>query len=237
MMGMSKNNESGFSVVEMVLVIVIIGLIGVVGFMVYKNQHKAQTASVATTTTSKPAISTPILDPYAGWATASLKFEKLNLKYPKNWKIDNTSTVVGVTIPVSPGSDKLTLTSPNGLQVTISSGVTGIGDGPYYGKILSVNPITTLGGSYFLGFGNNSYGDTTTGTTKAGCVGTLDTNSANFPYSKYITVSGGTDKSFDVICIGYPDKSNGDTTQKTIAEFQADPSFNDAKLVVQSLAY
>jgi len=35
-----KNNESGFSAVEIVMVVVIVSLIGAVGFLVYKDNHK-----------------------------------------------------------------------------------------------------------------------------------------------------------------------------------------------------
>jgi hypothetical protein len=56
--GKLKTDEKGFSAVEVVLVLVIVVLIGAVGFLVYKNQHKTKTASVATTAAAKP-ITTP----------------------------------------------------------------------------------------------------------------------------------------------------------------------------------
>ena len=56
---MSKlhKEEAGFSTVEAVLILVIVALVGVVGFMVYKNQHKTTTTSVATAV--KPRTATP----------------------------------------------------------------------------------------------------------------------------------------------------------------------------------
>lgn len=47
-----RKNEKGFGMVEVLLIIVIAALIGVVGFMIYRNQHKAKTPSVATSQTT-----------------------------------------------------------------------------------------------------------------------------------------------------------------------------------------
>jgi Tfp pilus assembly protein PilE len=55
-----NKNESGFSVVEVILVVVIVALIGSVGWLVYNNHHKTTTADLSTTSsTTKPATSTP----------------------------------------------------------------------------------------------------------------------------------------------------------------------------------
>ena len=45
-MGKLKKNESGFSVVEVVLVLVVIALIGTVGWLVYRNTTTAYTKSI-----------------------------------------------------------------------------------------------------------------------------------------------------------------------------------------------
>jgi len=52
-----KNNESGFSAVEIVMVIVIVGLIGAVGYLVYKNQHTTTKTVVVTKVVKAPAQS------------------------------------------------------------------------------------------------------------------------------------------------------------------------------------
>lgn len=59
-MGKVRNNQAGFSAVEVVLVLVIVALIGVVGVMVYKNHNKTtDNKTTATTATTKaPASST-----------------------------------------------------------------------------------------------------------------------------------------------------------------------------------
>ena len=54
-----KNNESGFSAVEIIMVMVIVGLIGAVGYLVYKNQHKTTKTVVVTKVVKAPASSPP----------------------------------------------------------------------------------------------------------------------------------------------------------------------------------
>ncbi len=58
-MGKLRNNESGFGVVEIILVLVIVALIGAVGYLVYKNHSKTVVTPVAATTTTKPATTSP----------------------------------------------------------------------------------------------------------------------------------------------------------------------------------
>jgi Tfp pilus assembly major pilin PilA len=65
-MGKLRNDETGFSAVEVILVLVIVALIGAVGFLVYKNHTKATTPvaktstnSTATKTATKPTTTTP----------------------------------------------------------------------------------------------------------------------------------------------------------------------------------
>lgn len=87
-MGKIKNNNDGFSAVEVVLVLVIVGLIGVVGWIVYKSHHKATTSSVTTTSSTKPAATqkatTAPVDPYAGWQNYS--DSHMSFKYPTSWQ-------------------------------------------------------------------------------------------------------------------------------------------------------
>lgn len=56
-MGKIRNNQKGFSVVEVALVLVIVALIGGVGYMVYSKHHKAAvtTNSVANESVKAPA--------------------------------------------------------------------------------------------------------------------------------------------------------------------------------------
>ncbi len=84
-MGKTKNNQSGFSAVEVVLILIIVVLVGVVGFMVYNN-HSKKTASITTVTTTKPTTpkATPV-DSTASWIAYVGPDGKISLKYPKTW--------------------------------------------------------------------------------------------------------------------------------------------------------
>lgn len=81
-MGKLKNNQEGFSAVEVVLVVVVVALIGIVGWLIYKNQHKTARTSTATSSTTKPA---PTANPYAGWKSYCDSMSKTCLHYPSNW--------------------------------------------------------------------------------------------------------------------------------------------------------
>lgn len=97
-MGKLKNNQSGFSAVEVVLVIVIVALIGTVGWLVYKNHHKTPVATVTTTSASKPATSTKTTtttsttstttNPYAGWGSYTPSDNVYTVNYPSTWATD-----------------------------------------------------------------------------------------------------------------------------------------------------
>src|SRR4051812_21431240 len=53
-------------------------------------------------TAGKPTTS-PV-DPYTGWQSATLKYEKVSLKYPSTWNVTNTSKPGGSTGDITPGS-------------------------------------------------------------------------------------------------------------------------------------
>ncbi len=82
-----KNNESGFSAVELVLIIALVVALGVIGWLVYRNQKKTSTAPVTNTTTAvqKPAPATPAVDPTAKWTAYSDATGKFSLRYPTTW--------------------------------------------------------------------------------------------------------------------------------------------------------
>ena len=93
-----RNNQQGFSVVEVVLILVIVVLIGVVGWMVYKNHHKdvASSANAGSTTksvnTSKTSINNPVTatkssSPTANWTSFTSQDGKFSLKYPSSWTV------------------------------------------------------------------------------------------------------------------------------------------------------
>ena len=92
-----KNNQKGFSVVEILIVIVVVGLLGAVGWLVYDRQ-KSKTPDTSNTQTSTPQKEeTPkqeakAADPYEGWKSGTFKYTKLSYKLPSKWQdiSDNT---------------------------------------------------------------------------------------------------------------------------------------------------
>ncbi|MDX3695958.1 hypothetical protein PV726_37720 [Streptomyces europaeiscabiei] len=215
-------------------------ILAAVGYSIYAAQQsqksQANNDNKGTQNTSKDEDNTPApsTDPYAGWETASLQYEKASFKYPSAWTISNVSTPNGTTGTVTPGSDQVKLVSPTGLTITIDSGVSGIGGGPYGNHVFSATPIATLGGNYFLGFGRYEDGTDSELVTK-GTVGTTADKTASVPLSKNISVMGSDDRPFNMISMAYYDGATA--LEKPVSAFQSDASYNDALLIIKSLSY
>ncbi|HVS79348.1 MAG TPA: hypothetical protein VHD84_03640 [Candidatus Saccharimonadales bacterium] len=229
-----NKSQKGFGLIYSLVIVIVIAAIVVAGVLVYRHDHNKTNNSTASDNSSQQTAATnsssQATDPYAGWKTADLKYEKASFKYPTTWSLSNTSTVNGTTGNVSPGSDSAKLTSPTGLELTINTGVTGIGDG--LRDVLDSHTMTTLGNDYFLDFYTNSFSDATT--AQGACVGTTSSHS-NYPYSKNIVVTNNPVKPYDVICMQYP-KGQGNI-EKPVSAFKADSSYAEAKLIIESLAY
>ncbi|MFJ5234539.1 hypothetical protein ACIQBJ_32130 [Kitasatospora sp. NPDC088391] len=199
-----------------------------------KNTQIADLQKQKTTSSSTPTTSptTTPADPYAGWQSATLKYEKLNLKYPSTWKLTDTSTPYnGNNIMATPGNDAASLTSPTGLTVTVATGVNSVGDGPYSTHPQFIVPIATLGGNYYLGFGTGPAGDTS---PVNGAVGTSSSSPALYPASKNISAPGG--PSYDIIRMTY-NNSTQNGVSKPLGTYQNDTFYNDALLIIKSLSY
>jgi Tfp pilus assembly protein PilE len=133
-------NETGFTIIEALLVVLILVVIGAVGYMVYHNDHNTNstnnTVSKSATSSSK---STTATNPYAGWRQFCSSSGGLCLKYPSNWKLSGSD------------SNGYTITSPSG-TTAVNYLPKGTPDDGMYGyenatdcpsSILSVKPLTT----------------------------------------------------------------------------------------------
>jgi Tfp pilus assembly protein FimT len=120
-----KNNESGFSAVEIVMVIVIVGLIGAVGYLVYKNYHKTTKTIVVTKVVKAPAQS-----------SSSMAVNSNIIKFPE--------LGVEVTVPDSLKTIKYTMVGDIA-YVTDSSKDTNSNN---YGGNCSIAALSKVSGQY-----------------------------------------------------------------------------------------
>jgi hypothetical protein len=239
----THRSDAGFGAVGIIIIVIAIALIGVVGWKGYdawKSSRNTPAKTMSNTTTPKKTTTvttpTPATNPYAGWASATLKYEKLTFKYPATWTVANSSTAGGTSnIPQVPGSDEAKLVSPTGLTLVINTGDTGTNGGPYFDTVLSTTPIATLGGNYYLGFGTNEDSGSVT-TTVSGSIGTTADANATWPQSKNITDISPNTPLFNIISMFYLD-ATGNAVSKPVSAFQSDPSYNDALLIIKSLTY
>jgi hypothetical protein len=128
-----NSNQSGFSIVEGVLIIVVVAVLGFIGWTAYNsyigkpatkpstkvsNQPSNQTSSPSNTQTQQP---TQQPNPYADWQSYCSISGGICFKYPTDWQENETSSS-------EPSSDNVTVVSPSKeIQVSYRPNVVGIG--------------------------------------------------------------------------------------------------------------
>lgn len=89
-----KNNEQGFSALEIILIVVIVAMVGGVSWFVWNSKNKTNATynnSTNATTSVKPAKGTATktsptpLDPTSSWTPYGDTSNKLSLRYPTTW--------------------------------------------------------------------------------------------------------------------------------------------------------
>jgi Tfp pilus assembly protein PilE len=109
-----SKNESGFSVVELLLALILLVVIGGVGYMVYHNDHNTnKTNNTAVKTASSPSSTTA--------SQSNLKqytYNGISFSYPKSWTLKTFSTQLGDELSLSsiPGFDEATTQTLNNPQ-------------------------------------------------------------------------------------------------------------------------
>jgi hypothetical protein len=91
--GKLQKNESGFSVVEIVLALVLVVIIVVVGWIVINNHNTAKDSSNQANLTSAAGA-----NPTSSWSTQCAASIGLCVKYPSTWKVSlltDTSFTIG----------------------------------------------------------------------------------------------------------------------------------------------
>lgn len=254
MMGKLKNNQSGFSAVEALLILVIVAIVGGTGFYVYHaqqntNKNLANDNSTAPSFKKKTKSTPKTADPYAGWKTGTLQYEKASYKYPANWTLTGSSLATGhesesneglpTGLHFYPGSDDFKLESPSGNHVDLSAGFGSFIPFQITGTSLT---ISTLGATRYLNIGEFNSGEVpaseppheaclsnvnnTNGSE--GGKGTIASKNITFDDKTDSPPSSGTGS--NLFC--YAPKQ-----PQAVAAFESDPDFATAKLIFESMTY
>ncbi|HLC91429.1 MAG TPA: hypothetical protein VJC09_00055 [Candidatus Saccharimonadales bacterium] len=134
-----NKHELGFSVVEAVLIFVIFAVITTVGWYIWKSrQHTTRSDNKAEST----AATTQSANPYSGWKTYTLKYDKLTFKYPADWYITASNN--------NYDTDFIEFTSPGDFHLSIADGQGHLG-GDGLAFITSV-PVLFAGQSVYIAY-------------------------------------------------------------------------------------
>lgn len=231
-----KTNQKVFSALEAILIVIVVGVLALAGWYVWKKNHDKESKNnpAVTQTQNQDENGQEEPDPYAGWKSSELVYEKIKYKYPENWNRQLESTPSGVTGTVKPGSDNLTLTGPDSeMQLVVRTGLDGVGSA--VGQVVTDSvPVTLLGGQHYLNFyvpGDDEDQQKVYGA----CVDASKTSADKLP-GKNITRANGENTPM-TICVNFP-RVHGDTlVRKTVDEYKKDPSFATIKLILESLTY
>ncbi len=222
-------------IIIIILLLIIVGLI--VWYAFFGNKPVSQTASPSP---SASVTATP--DPYEGWKSTSLKYEKFNFRYPADWKISDQSAVdanIG-------GFDKITLISPDGFAVSIRTNVWGIGGSCEDCKAFEATDTTILGEKTGVSIFGTAKGASGIGLMRADfngqtvyeCIGlcTLPgkntANKLNNSQPGLIMVTGGYPLSeAEAVKLG------NSTKFYDYATFKADPNVATARKIFESFTY
>jgi hypothetical protein len=150
--GKLKNNQSGFTVVEVLLLLIFLAIIGFIGVYVAHNRSgKPVAVSSSTSKSANSSKSTAAPDPYIGWKQYCSAHEKSCFKYPSNWTFtDNCGSAYACQ-----DMDNVTITSPSKSTVGFTSSVTGRGGdcaGAQDSFITTVTPLPKASGLYIVQF-------------------------------------------------------------------------------------
>lgn len=246
---MSKlNNHSGFSAVEALLILIIVGILGFTGWYVYhakQTSNKDYSAAANSTvpsykkkTATKPTA-TVAPDPYTGWKSASLKYEKVAYKYPSDWTVtDKSASSPKGAGCVYPGTDNVILTSPSNHQVELRTGLEC--NGGAGAKIFDTIPVASLGQNLHISLAASDLSGTPTDPTSA-CLYPTATQAGYPPNlkSKNLFVNGSSDIPDDEFCY-FPylfNSRDGTPPQLSASEMENSADFTTAKLIFESMKY
>ena len=114
--GLNSHSQTGFGLIESLVMVVVIAIIAVGGWAVYKHYHKATTknnTAVSKTTAIPKTTGTQSTNPYAGWKIATSTRAKFSIKYPTNW-------IYSAAVGTNDSVEHITITGTN-LELKIDS--------------------------------------------------------------------------------------------------------------------
>jgi hypothetical protein len=228
-----RNNEAGFSVIELVLALAIVVLIGISGWLIYRDHHKS-----TTTTTKSTSVSTTS-NPYAGWNTYTFSKEKLSFRYPTTWAANSNLT--------NSSNDGVTFTSSDNsyFEIEIGAGPS-IEAGEYDSNcVVQADPVTFDGQKAYLdmiGYATNNFpptdcvpvGDITSSNTVTQVLLSSSSSSVNYFNAKNISNSS---VILEMDFWGPNGSNNSVSNNTTISYIENDADYKDVKLVVDSMIY
>jgi len=233
---MKTANQTGFNIVETLLVLVVVGILGFTGWYVYHAEQTSNKNYSAAASTTTPVYKK---NPYAGWKTGSLKYEEIAYQYPAGWTVTDTSASSPKgTGCVYPGTDNVVLTSPSSHQISLRTGVECLGGSG--AKTFDSIPVTALGQKLYITLAAADLDSTPTDPASA-CLSPAPTQ-AGYPTgvkSKNIFVDGGSNAPGNDFCY-WPYLSNSpDATppQVTASQMESSADFATAKLIFESMKY
>ncbi len=234
--------------IETLVVLLVIAAIALVGIFVYRHHQNGKTVNASTTasiTATKPKVSSSnktvaTVNPYAGWKTYTLKYEKLTFQYPSAWTIDDETGSQGLTT----NADSVILTASDGYQVSIDDGWDGSGDAitllandAYPVKFAGSNDFIVPGGCgdrcKLSGGDTNSIGVGGILMTKA----TDDYSNNDFPQDRYAHGNPSINSGGSLMLIDGDYTGSNSKDYTTVSQVQNDPEFKNYVLLLESMHY
>lgn len=196
-----------------------------------KSQVNKQSQTAKATSTPSPTAT----DPYSGWKSATLTYEKIKFKYPSDWTIKEQSTAAndpstGNDYPM----DSVSLTSPSGSVVSLNAGGMSEGDIVTFDK----TPITFMGSStnfLIVGIPAGESGKAPAQPDR----GFIEFTSKNISTSKSTTTCyPNTTKKTCPLYDSFTYLPKGPyATPMSASQIESNPTFAQAKLILESMSY
>jgi hypothetical protein len=236
----TKLNKKGFSTVEVLLVVLIVLVLGLGGWYVYKNNNKSKTTKTSSSSSSTMSNMNMDSGQYAGWKTATLKYEKITFMYPSDWKI-NLNEIAG-TSDCNPGSDSANITSPNGTSIAMYTGLCGKGDGETW--TYESDTSSALGGGFnlnYMAYTDLSLSKPLTAKPSFVCLSKSSSIGLDNYFLNDKNITNGPGPAGSSYC-WYPyDQNKFSSTDvaptQTVDQIKASKDYSDAKLIFESMTY